>query len=185
MSSIGRDEASDLVKRYGGRVTGAPSGKTDYVVIGDNPGESKIDKVKKLNLKTLDEDGLFDLIRSRSKNAPATATQEAKPEPVKKVQSPKKAAPVAAPSNATETDLWTVKYAPKKPEDLIGNHGIYKQLHDWLEAWKKGAPEKRAVLLSGPPGIGKTSMAHMACRLAGYDVVEMNASDTRSKKEPP
>lgn len=172
-----------MVKRYGGRVTGAPSGKTDYVVIGDNPGESKIEKVKKLNLKTLDEDGLFDLIRSRSKDAPASTVQETKAEPVKKAQSPKKPVPLpVSSSNATETDLWTVKYAPKKPEDLIGNHGIYKQLHDWLEAWKKGPQEKRAVLLSGPPGIGKTSMAHMACRLAGYDVVEMNASDTRSKK---
>lgn len=40
----------------------------------------------------------------------------------------------------------------------------------------------RAVLISGPPGIGKTTAAHIAAKLKGYNAVEMNASDTRSKK---
>src|SRR3569833_1361086 len=40
----------------------------------------------------------------------------------------------------------------------------------------------RAVMISGPPGIGKTTAAHLAAKLAGYDVIESNASDTRSKK---
>lgn len=42
------------------------------------------------------------------------------------------------------------------------------------------APEK-AILISGPPGIGKTTSAHMACKQLNLDTVEMNASDTRSK----
>lgn len=40
----------------------------------------------------------------------------------------------------------------------------------------------RAVLISGPPGIGKTTSAHIAAKLAGYSPIELNASDTRSKK---
>lgn len=39
----------------------------------------------------------------------------------------------------------------------------------------------RAALLSGPPGIGKTSTARMICKQLGYEVVEQNASDTRNK----
>lgn len=40
----------------------------------------------------------------------------------------------------------------------------------------------RAVLISGPPGIGKTTTAHLVSRLEGYTPIELNASDTRSKK---
>lgn len=64
LSSITREDATDLVKRYSGRVTGSPSGKTSYVVVGDDAGQSKLDKVKKLKIKTLDEDEFLDLIRT-------------------------------------------------------------------------------------------------------------------------
>ena len=40
----------------------------------------------------------------------------------------------------------------------------------------------RAVLLSGPPGIGKTSSALAVCKDLGFQAIEFNASDTRSKK---
>jgi replication factor C subunit 1 len=39
----------------------------------------------------------------------------------------------------------------------------------------------RACLLSGPPGIGKTSSARIVCKALGYEVLETNASDTRNK----
>ena len=52
--------------------------------------------------------------------------------------------------------------------------------------FKKPGPDGlntyRAILVSGPPGIGKTTSAHLVARLAGYVVIELNASDTRSKK---
>lgn len=50
-------------------------------------------------------------------------------------------------------------------------------------SWKKGADPSsfKAVLISGPPGIGKTSSASLVANACGYDVVELNASDTRSK----
>lgn len=40
----------------------------------------------------------------------------------------------------------------------------------------------RAALISGPPGVGKTSAAHLVGRSLGFNIVEFNASDTRSKK---
>lgn len=40
----------------------------------------------------------------------------------------------------------------------------------------------KAALLSGPPGIGKTTTVTLVCQELGFDVVEFNASDTRSKR---
>ena len=51
----------------------------------------------------------------------------------------------------------------------------------WGNAQDNGAWAKCA-LLSGPPGVGKTTTAYLVSKELGYDVVEMNASDTRSKK---
>ena len=42
-------------------------------------------------------------------------------------------------------------------------------------------PNARAVLLSGPPGIGKTSSARIVCAQLGFEVIEQNASDVRNK----
>jgi DNA polymerase III delta prime subunit len=47
---------------------------------------------------------------------------------------------------------------------------------------KEGSGMYRCVVLSGPPGVGKTSAAHLVAKAEGYEVIEMNASDTRSKK---
>lgn len=40
----------------------------------------------------------------------------------------------------------------------------------------------KAALLSGPPGVGKTTTAVIVCKELGYSYVEMNASDSRNKK---
>ena len=65
LESLGRDDAAELVKRYSGKVTGAPSSKTSYVVLGEGAGASKLEKIKKFKLNTLDEDSFLDLIRTR------------------------------------------------------------------------------------------------------------------------
>ncbi|XP_061718864.1 chromosome transmission fidelity protein 18 homolog isoform X2 [Cydia pomonella] len=43
-----------------------------------------------------------------------------------------------------------------------------------------GRPHHKVALLCGPPGVGKTTLAHLLAKLAGYRPVELNASDERS-----
>eukprot|EP00986_Skeletonema_menzelii_P001422 scaffold378_cov131-Skeletonema_menzelii.AAC.3 len=92
--------------------------------------------------------------------------------------------------------LWADKYAPKSPEDILGNKTNVDKLSRWLDRWEgtfnnpkmkvkslttPNGPRK-AALLSGPPGIGKTTTATLIARRSGRDVLELNASDARSKK---
>ena len=56
-----RDEASELVESLGGRVSSSVSRKTDYVVVGENPG-SKYDKAKKLGVTTITEEEFLKLV---------------------------------------------------------------------------------------------------------------------------
>ncbi|XP_053783691.1 chromosome transmission fidelity protein 18 homolog isoform X4 [Desmodus rotundus] len=55
-------------------------------------------------------------------------------------------------------------------------------LEEMLEAEldQSRRPRQKVALLCGPPGLGKTTLAHVIARHAGYCVVEMNASDDRS-----
>ena len=45
LESIEREEAADLIQRYGGKVTQSVSKKKSQVVVGQDPGESKLSKV--------------------------------------------------------------------------------------------------------------------------------------------
>jgi len=77
-------------------------------------------------------------------------------------------------------DTWTEKYRPKSLDEIAGNKKAIKQLRDWAEQWQHGAPQHKAVVLSGMAGIGKTSAAHALAHDYGWEIVELNASDTRS-----
>jgi len=54
LSHRSRDEAGEIVTSHGGKVSSSVSKKTDYVVVGENPG-SKYDKAKSLGVTVLDE----------------------------------------------------------------------------------------------------------------------------------
>jgi len=75
---------------------------------------------------------------------------------------------------------WTEKYRPKTLDDVIGNPGAVNTLRQWAESWERGIPEKRAVVLIGTPGIGKTTSAEALANDMGWSLIEMNASDQRT-----
>ncbi|KAK0412766.1 hypothetical protein QR680_006398 [Steinernema hermaphroditum] len=102
--------------------------------------------------------------------------------------------------------MWVDKYKPTSLKQLVGQNGEKSPMNKllaWLRDWpkyhmgeaanqKKAKPAPwmaqsdgtsfKAALLSGPPGVGKTTCAAMACKELGIELVETNASDARSKK---
>ncbi|KAF2190833.1 DNA replication factor C, large subunit [Zopfia rhizophila CBS 207.26] len=226
----GRTEAQELVKRHGGKVTVAPSNKTNFVVLGSDAGPSKLKKIRETNIKTIDEEGLTQLINKLSERGHAVGSkaqaaykekqrkeeekikeQAAEIEKEERRQAKAAAAKIAAkaavtgdgkgttsakkdPEPSADTRLWTTKYAPTSLNQICGNKATVDKLQRWLNRFPKsqktgfklagpdGSGVFRAVMLHGPPGIGKTTAAHLVAKLEGYDIVESNASDTRSKK---
>ena len=221
LQTIGREEGQALVKQYGGKVMGAPSRNTKWVVLGNDAGPSKLAKIRELGIKTIDEHGLFKLIRDLPAGggdgkAAEKARQKQKDDEQKikmaavemereekaRVAAAEKARKAAAaqgavaprPAPPPTAQLWTTKYAPTQLSQICGNKAQVERICKWLTDWAKsrkydfskrgaeGMGGTRAILISGPPGIGKTTAAHLAAKLAGYDVIETNASDARSKK---
>jgi replication factor C large subunit len=74
--------------------------------------------------------------------------------------------------------IWTEKYRPKGIDEMVGNEDARALFFRWLREWTPGT---RPTLLLGPPGVGKTTMVHAAAQGLGYDVLELNASDYRTK----
>ncbi|KAK7804592.1 hypothetical protein U0070_015432 [Myodes glareolus] len=267
LESIEREEAKSLIERYGGKVTGNVSKKTNYLIMGRDGGQSKSDKAAALGTKILDEDGLLDLIRTmpgKKSKYEIAAEAEMKKEKSKLGQTPKKndqgkrkisptkkeseskkskltpqkCSPAKAmkkeadvfqrgvdfteqevketsghsraqglaedsSGNKVENLLWVDKYKPTSLKHIIGQQGdqsCANKLLRWLRNWHKSSPEEKkhaakfgklsskddgssfkAALLSGPPGVGKTTTASLVCQELGYSYVELNASDTRSK----
>ncbi len=75
---------------------------------------------------------------------------------------------------------WAEKYRPQSLKDIIGNKKAVQDLKTWAEEWLSGIPEKRAVILHGSAGVGKTSSVHALARDLGWEVIELNASDQRT-----
>ncbi|KAM2279650.1 hypothetical protein ACFX1S_040464 [Malus domestica] len=228
LDSLEREEAEDLIKRHGGRITGSVSKKTNYLLCDEDIEGRKSSKAKELGTAFLTEDGLFGKIRAsigakvpvqeakKSVDDAAAASLPSKsPKKVtlkkdctgsllassasgKQLQSDASLARRKKQTTEHSTFTWTEKYRPKVPNDIVGNQSLVKQLHDWLSHWneqfldtgdkKKGknpinSGAKKAVLLSGTPGIGKTTSAKLVSQMLGFQAIEVNASDSRGKAD--
>ena len=76
--------------------------------------------------------------------------------------------------------MWSEKYRPQNISDMIGNEASRSSIIEWFVKWKKGT---KPLLLVGPPGIGKTTIAFLIAKQFGYDMIGLNASDVRSKSQ--
>jgi replication factor C large subunit len=76
--------------------------------------------------------------------------------------------------------MWAEKYRPKTLNEIVGNEEAKVRFNSWFRNWKVG---DRAALLYGPPGVGKTTLVQVTAKVYSYDLVEMNASDTRTKEK--
>lgn len=77
-----------------------------------------------------------------------------------------------------DTRDWAEKYRPTSLSDIVGNEAAVKALRHWAETFGTG---KKAVILYGSPGVGKTSAALALAHDLGWDYIELNASDVRTK----
>ncbi|MDE1863253.1 MAG: AAA family ATPase [Thaumarchaeota archaeon] len=75
--------------------------------------------------------------------------------------------------------MWSEKYRPKSLLEMIGNEEAKESFVKWVANWTRGA---KPILLVGPPGVGKTTMALLVAKQFGYDLVSLNASDVRNKQ---
>ena len=79
-----------------------------------------------------------------------------------------------------EVSDWTERHRPVSERQLEGNEVQRRKIRKWLDDWQSGTPNKKALLLVGPPGVGKTSVARAVAADMGWNVIELNASDARN-----
>jgi replication factor C large subunit len=70
------------------------------------------------------------------------------------------------------------KYRPKSIIEMVGNEDSRLAVLRWLTNWQQGS---KPMLIIGPPGVGKTTLVKALANDLAYEVIELNASDERTK----
>jgi DNA ligase (NAD+) len=65
LPSMSREEAKELIERYGGKVTSSVSRRTDYLLVGESPGATKYNKALSLGVPMIEEEELLRIIEGK------------------------------------------------------------------------------------------------------------------------
>jgi len=80
---------------------------------------------------------------------------------------------------AVEKISLAEKYRPKSFAEVIGQDNAIKEILLFLKEF----PKKKSIILAGPPGTGKTTLAHLAAKSLNYEILELNSSDLRNREK--
>ena len=180
------------------KVNAAEKNKFTKVITGEDVVEMVKKKIKKEEDKPVKTP--LTPVRSNLQNLNIESesmqmSEEPKPEKASKMP----------PKVSKERITLTEKYKPFELSKIIGQNGAASpanKLHAWLKSWEvvmksvdyKHATSRpgfngsndgkglKAALLSGPPGIGKSTSAALVAQDLGFNIVEYNASSVRNKK---
>lgn len=78
---------------------------------------------------------------------------------------------------------WTEKHRPQRWEEVRGQGEAVSKIDDFIRNFSRVGRGKKAILLHGGPGVGKTTIAHVAANETGSEIFELNASDLRNKSK--
>ncbi|EKE36933.1 hypothetical protein ENUP19_0122G0014 [Entamoeba nuttalli] len=175
---LDRDEMKEYIISFGGNVATSISGKTAVLIAGEEAGPSKIEKAKEKGIPIWSEDDVFNYVKQKLGNNVITTS-------IPNQTNNQKQQPTNVDENTTVINsneiIWTEKYRPQTKSDLIGNKNQIAKFYTWINKWEKVIPDRRAVLLAGAPGVGKTTVSKIVGKTLGFNPIEFNASDTRNK----
>jgi DNA polymerase III delta prime subunit len=78
---------------------------------------------------------------------------------------------------------WSEKYRPTNIDDLYLSYDSKTKIKQWIQNFiKKKKNFTNCLLLHGPPGVGKTSLANIILESNDFDIIEFNSSDIRNQK---
>ncbi|MFW5852896.1 MAG: replication factor C large subunit [Nanoarchaeota archaeon] len=83
----------------------------------------------------------------------------------------------------TETLPWSMKHAPKNTKEMIISSETIKDIANFLEDFENRRTKKRAIILYGPTGRGKTTLVYAIGEEQNAEIIEVNASDKRNKDQ--